>query len=175
MGLFQWRESSPPVFRRVCNVTMVLLPSMNGRRLQLCLCFDPQIDVLKCPSNTEQETSVSECREKMFVGVIFLSFSLRSFCSMEKKKNNSCNKVWGWRLAFSSFFFQKHRISISKRRGNVERDFFLEGWMEDRHHKGTTINANAGDGKCVILWIVQTENNVSSFCFLFTTAVVSLQ
>lgn len=67
-------------------MTMVLLPSMNGRRLQLCLCFDPQIDVLKCPSNTEQETSVSECREKMFVGVIFRSFSLRSFCSMEKKK-----------------------------------------------------------------------------------------
>lgn len=122
----------PCVSETFCNVMMVLLPRMNGRRLQLH--FHPQIDVLKSPSNTEQETSVSECRE--VCGCFSLLF-LHHFCSMKKR-----DSVWGWRLAIWSFFFQKHHIYLFlKEEETWKETFFLEGWMEDRHHKDTTMES----------------------------------
>lgn len=118
---------------------MVLLPSVNGRRLQLCLCFAPQIDVLKCPSNMQQETSVSECREK-FVGVIFLSFSLHSFCSMKKKKKKTivATKSEDGDWLFEASFFRSIMYLFLKEEETWRETFFSRGLnggqASQRHH-----------------------------------------
>lgn len=113
----------PCVSETFCNVMMVLLPRMNGRRLQLH--FHPQIDVLKSPSNTEQETSVSECRE--VCGCFSLLF-LHHFCSMKKR-----DSVWGWRLAIWSFFFQKHHIYLFLKEEETWKETFFKRaeWRTD--------------------------------------------
>lgn len=145
-----------PVFRQVFNVMMVLLPRMNGR-LQLCLfCFShPRIDVLKYPSNTKQETSVSECREKQDVCRCYFSLSFTVSVAWKNEEDGD------W--LFEASFFQKPHISISKRKETVFSRGLNGGQTSQRHCE----NAGAGNGKRVILWIVQKT--------MFQAFVFSLQ